>query len=338
MNVNLTGIIVSSICTVLCLVAVVLFSITTIKSHCCDRQYSRKQRIILYLLLVSLGSLLTRVSFLIWNRNCRVLYVYILFEQLHPFVLCWAAVYLCFDVFTTLSRREFRGRNYRFCGGIAEVCLLAVITVVSIGCTAVVIMIPTHGHPHQWCHNNSKLYSSLSSMLWFAPYLLVTLISIVSIVLVLVQLCVACRRVQAREVMNRLRNTIVETVILIVFMTGHCIIVGVWFAYSVVVFIDGRNVPETFCLIFFELLLPLHDAFIPCGFIIFFGRRILQELGCQCCCGRCGRNQGYVPLQGGIFSVRSPMSSTTWTYYTCDDSQPSEWFRAGPAPDPPVQQ
>ncbi len=338
MNVFLTGITVGSICTVLCLVAVVLFSVITIKSHCCDRQYSRKQRIILYLLLASLGSLLTYVSFLI-GVSCSVLYVYMLVEELRLFVFCWAAVYLCFDVFATLRRREYRGRNYRLCGGIAEVCFLIVIAVVSIGYTAVVLLVPTYGHPDQWCQENSTVNvgSTLSTEVWFAPLLLVTLISTVSIVLVLVQLCVACRRVQAQEVINRLRNTIVETVILSVFLTGHCIIVGVWFAYAEVMVTDSPHVHVTDTSIVFQLLIPLHNAIIPCGFIVFFGRKMLQELCCQCCCRRYRRRQGYGPLQGDIFSVRSPVGSTTRTYYTCDDSQPSEWFRAAPAPDPPVQ-
>ncbi len=267
MDISLRGIIIGSICTVLCLVAVVLFSIITIKSHCYDRQYSRKQRIILYLLLASLGSLLTYVSFLMWSKDCSVLYVYMQVDTLRLSVFCWAAVYLCFYVFTTLRRREFQGRKYRLCGSIAEVCSLVVITVVSIGYAAVAQLIPSHGHPHLWCQdiNHSKLDNFLSTELWFAPLLLVTLISTVSIVLVLVQLCVACRRVQAQEVMNRLRSTIVETVILIVFMTGHCIIVGAWFAYAEVMVTDRPHISETDTSIVLELLIPLHDAFIPCG-------------------------------------------------------------------------
>ncbi len=337
MNANLPGIIVGSICTVLCLLAVILFSITTIKNHCYDRRYNRKQRIILYLLVASLGSLLTYVSYQIWI-TCSVLYIIMLVEELRLSVVCWAAVYLCFDVFTTLRRREFRGRNYRFCGGIAEVCCLVFITTVSIGYTAVVLLVSTHGHPYQWCRSifdNSTFDYSFMIKMWFAPLLLVTLISIVSIVLVLVQLCVACRRVQAREVMNRLRNTIVETVILIVFLTGHCIIVGGWFALEMVMYLR-KEYKDTSMVV--ELLLPLHDAIIPCGFLIFFGRKMLQELCCQCCCRRYRRRRGYGPLQGDIFSVQSPVDSTTRTYYTCDDSQPSEWFRSAPAPDPPVQQ
>ncbi len=39
-----------------CSALLVLFFIITVKSHCCDRQYSRKQRIFLYLLLASLGN------------------------------------------------------------------------------------------------------------------------------------------------------------------------------------------------------------------------------------------------------------------------------------------
>ncbi len=160
--------------------------------------------------------------------------------------------------------------------------------------------------------------------------------NIVSIVLVLVQQCVACLNVQAQEVVNRLRSTIVETVILIVFLTGHLVIVGVWIAYYVVMVTDKKKDHfETDSWYFLGLIIPLDDAVIPFGFIIFFGRELLQELGCQCCCRR-RRRQGYGLVQG---QEEGGVGSTTrTTYYTCDDSQPSEWFRAAPAPDPPVQQ
>ncbi len=325
-------IITASVCTVVCLVAVILLAIITIKSHCCVRRYSRKQRIFLYLLVASLGSLLPELL-LFTGSNCHILfYLHTSFAQIELFVFCWAALYLCFDVFVTLRRIEFRGPN--LCSNITEVCFLLSIAAVSAGYTAVLVLNTSH-HSNIWCwfsdFRNGSTVDIKTERLWVVPLGLVTLIGVVCTLLVLVQLRVACRKVEAREVVNRLRSAIAETVILFVFSLVYFISLGV---VSATVDDLHWNDLRTFLLI----ETPLSNSIIPFGFLIFFGRKMLQELCCQCCCRRYGKRRGYGPLQGGIFSVQNPASSTTRTYYTCDDSQPSEWFRAGPAPGPPVQQ
>ncbi len=83
-------------------------------------------------------------------------------------------------------------------------------------------------------------------------------------------------------------------------------------------------------------------------FIIFFGWKMLQDLGRQCCCRRYRRRRGYGQIPGqeerGVLSVQTGIPSTTRTYhtcddvtsatyYTCDESQPPEWFQAVPAPE-----
>ncbi len=119
-----------------CLALLVLFFIITVKSHCCDRQYSRKQRIFLYLLLASLG-----------NSIVFVLEVYGIvffrggvnwgFLQLVNMLFCWAALYVCFEVFMTLRRTEFRHcLRFKFHTVVEEVCLLIVVIIIAAGCAS----------------------------------------------------------------------------------------------------------------------------------------------------------------------------------------------------------
>ncbi len=121
-NAYLPQIITASVCTVVCLVAVILLAIITIKSHCCDQRHSRKQRIFLYLLLASLGSLLTELL-LFTGGNCHNSSMHIYHLHKSRFLSSVGQpFYLCFNVFVTLRRIEFRGPN--LCSNTTEVCYL----------------------------------------------------------------------------------------------------------------------------------------------------------------------------------------------------------------------
>ncbi len=288
-----------------CLSLLVLFSIITVKSHCCDRQYSRKQRIFLYLLLPSLGASCIAISLWIQERleDHPLWYVYWGLLQLVNVTFSWAALHVCFEVFTTLRRTEFHCLRFRFHTIVEEVCILIVVITISAGCIVANVFID------------------------FLPYTILALVNIVSIVLVLVQLFVAYRRVESGQVANRLRRPAVATMTLLVFLVVHVIAYGVsrvlddFLWYSITVYILGYKI-------------------IPYAFVIFFGWKMLLDLGRQCCCRRYRRPREYGQIQGqeeiGVALVQSLVQSTTRTYYTCDESQPSEWFRVVPAPDPPV--
>ncbi len=304
----------------ICLALLVLFSIITVKSHCCDRQYSRKQRIFLYLLLASLGDSIVHLVVVCAYRIELVVRngVNWGFTVLFNVTFCWAVLHMCFEVFTTLRRTEFHCLRFKFHTVVEEVCILIVIITISTGCAAATF----------FTDNNWVVVVSIV-LLWFP--------TTASIVFVLVQLCLACRRVEGGQVANRLKVTVT---LLLLFML--CYVAGIC-----VVITEGHRwdlYRSTIYLLIFKG--------VPYMFVIFFGRKMLQDLGRQCCCRRYRRRRGYGQIPGqeerGVLSVQTGVPSTTRTYYTCDDvasatyytcdeSQPPEWFQAVPAPDPPVQ-
>ncbi len=120
--------IVLSVDIAVCSALLVLFSIITVKSHCCDRQYSRKQRIFLYLLLASLGASCTNLLILLeteWLGDGLV-YLFFWFSQLFNVFFCWAVLHMCCEIFTTLRRTEFHCLRFRFHTVVEEVCILTV--------------------------------------------------------------------------------------------------------------------------------------------------------------------------------------------------------------------
>ncbi len=312
-----------------CLVLLVLFSIITVKSHCCDRQYSRKQRIFLYLLLATLGDSIATLYKVNSGSDDSLLYMCLVFLKLMFHIMfCWATFYLCFEVFTTLRRTEFRCLRFRFHTVVEELCILIVVIAITAGWVAV----------YSVAHDNNIV---LSFLFVFLPLVILSIIDVVSVALVLVQLCVAYRRVEGGQVANRLRRPAVVTVTLLVFLFFYIIGLSVlesselsgeagdtWFVVDVIVYIIGYKI-------------------IPYMFVIFFGSEMLQELGRQCC-SRQYRRYEHIPdeEERGVLSVAlsttrtyctCDAAGTTRTYYTCDESQPPEWFQAIPAPDTPVQ-
>ncbi len=294
-------VIILSVDIAVCLALLVLFSIITVKSHCCDRQYSRKQRIFLYLLLASLG-----YSIAILLYVCEIGFfrggVYWGFVQLVNMILCWAAVYLCFEVFTTLRRTEFRCLRFSFHTVAEEVCILIIfITISTVYVAADDFVIP-------------RQFGTLdfsSTLVLYLPLVIIWFIVAVSIGLVLVQLCVACRRIEDGQVANRLRRPAVVTVTLLVMLVGY--IVGVCVAVGT----DGKADSTLW------LVLEIGYTITPHMFVIFFGWKMLQDLGRQCCCRRYRKRRGYGQIPGqeerGVLSVQTGVPSTTRTYYTCDD-------------------
>ncbi len=317
-----------------CLALLVLFSIITVKNHCCDRQYSRKQRIFLYLLLASLGDssafLLFQATGMDHHPNNGLPYVFWGLLQLDDLIFCWAALYVSFEVFTTLRRTDFRCLKVRFPTVVVEVCILIVVIVISAGTTA----LDHFALQHSWF------------IVVYLPLVFLWFIDIASVVLVLVQLCIAYRRVEDGQVANRLRRPAVLTVTLLVFLVFY--VIGVCVVPSIA--LSDRH-----CTI-----VVLGSVYILCSkvasymFVVIFGWKMLQDLGRQCCCRRYRRRRGYGRIPGqeerGVLSLQTGVPSTTRTYYTCDDmgsttrtyqtcdeSEAPEWFQAVPTPDPPVQ-
>ncbi len=321
-------VIVFSVDIAVCLVLLVLFSIITVKSHCCDRQYSRKQRIFLYLLLPSLGASCT--GLIIWSGNQKLFVwngVYWGLLQLVDVTFCWAALHMCSEVYTTLRRTDFHCLRFRFRTIVEEVCILIVVITISAGCAVEVVFF------------DFGTTMSYAVIVYSIPLTILALVDIVSIILVLVQLCVACRRVESGQVTNGLRRPAVATVTLLVFLVVHVV------AYGVLV---STLIDDDIDTWFLLTVYILGYKVIPYAFVIFFGWKMLLDLGRQCCFRRYRRPREYgqIPGQGErvVFSVQSTTQTyntcddagTTRTYYTCDESQPSEWFRVVPAPDPPV--
>ncbi len=317
-----------------CLALLVLFSIITVKSHCCDRQYSRKQRIFLYLLLASLGSSITNLLdtygmiILLFRHNI----VYWGFTALLNVLFCCAALYVCFEVYTTLRRTEFHCLRFRFHTFVEEMCFLIVVTAISAGDAAVDVFVAMDNLAFFIVANLPILF------LWF--------IAFVSVVLVLVQLCLACRRVEGGQVANRVRRPAVVTVTLLVLLVGYLLVLCVLLGIEHI----SVEAAQTWYLVSISIYVLCYKA-IPYMFVIVFGWTMLQDLGRQCCCRRYRRRRGYGQIPGQeervVLSVQTGIPSTTRTYYTCDDvtsatyytcdeSQAPEWFQAVPAPDPPV--
>ncbi len=329
----------STVCAILlvdiavCLALLVLFAIITVKSHCCDRQYSRKQRIFLYLLLASLGNSITNLLYTygtIFFRDS----VYLGFTALFNVLFCCAALYVCFEVYTTLRRTEFRCLRFRFHTFAEEMCFLIVVTAISAGDAAVGAFVGMDDR-------------ALNIIVVGLPPAFPWLIAFVCVVLVLVQLCVACRRVEGGQVANRLRRPAVVTVTLLVFLVGYFL--GLCVMLGIDLHVRGKAA-QTWFLVSGSIYALCYKA-IPYMFVIFFGWTMLLDLGRQCCCRRYRRRRGYGQIPGqeerGVLSVQTGVPSTTRTYYTCDDvtsatyytcdeSQAPEWFAAVPAPDPPV--
>ncbi len=323
-------IIVPSVDIAVCLALLVLFSIITVKSHCCDRQYSRKQRIFLYLLLASLGDSCTYLVYRIQVFSDYLEYINDGFLLLVNVTFCWAAIYVCFEVFITLRRTEFHCLRFRFHTVVEEVCILFIVITITAGWVVVCLDMITHD----------------TLAIVGLPLAILSFIDIVSVVLVLVQLCVAYWRVEDGQVANRLRRPAVVTVTLLVFLVCYVI--------AFVVLVSFRKVVDR---MWFRIIVAvLGYKLIPYMFVIFFGWKMLQDLGRQCCCRRYRRRRGYGQIPGqeerGVPSIQSPVlhlsttrtyytcddvTSTTRTYYTCDESQPPEWFQAVPAPVPPVR-
>ncbi len=283
----------------ICLALLVLFSIITVKSHCCDRQYSRKQRIFFYLLLASLGRSCVYLCWFLWIgwfRDGR-LYVIYMFTQLLNVLFCCAALYMCFEVYTTLRRTEFHCLRFRFHTVVEEVCLLIVVIIIAAGYTAADVFVKTHDFG--------------IVLVLYLPFLSLWFVIAISIALVLVQLCVACRRVEGGQVANRLRRPAIVTVALLVWLVGYMVcFVGVCVAL-------GKEDP-TLVLVF-----GTGYTITPHIFVIFFGWKMLQDLDCQCCCRRYRRGRGYGQIPGqeerGVLSAQTGVPSTTRTYHTCDD-------------------
>ncbi len=321
-----------------CLALLVLFSAITVKSHCCDRQYSRKQRIFFYLLLASLGDssafLLFQASGMDHHPNNGLLYVFWGLLQLDDIIFCWAALYVSFEVFTTLRRIDFRCLKVRFPTVVEEVCILIVVIIISAGFTAL-------GH--------FALHDPSWFIVMYLPLVFLWFIDIASVVLVLVQLCVAYRRVEDGQVANRLRRPAALTVTLLVFLVFY--VIGVCVVPRIA--LSDRDRDNT---------VALGSVYILCSkvvsymFVVIFGWKMLQDLGRQCCCRRYRRHRarGYGKIPGqeerGVLSLQTgvpsttrtyytcdDMGSTTWTYQTCDESEAPEWFQAVPTPHPPVQ-
>ncbi len=252
----------------ICSALLVLFSIIAVKNHCCDRQYSRKQRIFLYLLLASLGVSCTNLLVFVKIKCFRdgLLYVFYWFSQLFDVLFCWAALYVCFEVYTTLRRTEFHCLRFRFHTVVEEVCLLIVVIIITSGCAAADVFVITHDFGIVLV-----LYLPLLS-LWF--------VVAVSIVLVLVQLCVACRRVEGGQVANRLRRPAIVTVALLVLLVGY--VVGVCVVGGIL--LSGKT-GHTWFLVLGSVYI-LYYKLVPYMFVIFFGWKMLQDLGRQCCCRR----------------------------------------------------
>ncbi len=235
----------------------------------------------------------------------------------------------------TLRRTEFHCLRFRFHTVVEEVCLLIVVITITAAYAAADVLIIT------------KLTDPVRVAVLYLPIVFLWFVVAVSIVLVLVQLCIAYRRVEGGQVVNRLRRPAVVTVTLLVFVLfyvgGLCVVVGI--------VMRGDDGQTGYQLLFFFFVIPYYKV-VPYVFVIFFGWKMLQDLGRQCCCRQYRRRRGYGQIPGqeerGVLSVQTGVPSTTRTYYTCDDvtsatyytcdeSQPPEWFQAVPAPDPPVQ-
>ncbi len=139
----------------------------------------------------------------------------------------------------------------------------------------------------------------LRMFLWFVA---------VSVVLVLVQLYVACRRVEDGQVANHLRRPAVVTVALLVLLVGYvvgiCVVVGLN--------LSGKTGHTWF--LFLGIVYILYYKLVPYMFVIFFGWKMLQDLGRQCCCRRYRRRRGYGQIPGqeerGVLSVQTGVPST----------------------------
>ncbi len=348
----LTRIITASICAFISLIAAILISISTFRSHCCNHQYSQKQRIFLYFLLVTLGyhiSLVIQLPSLRYRQNaygahrpglkCHMsAYLSQSFGWCQFFISSWAAVFLPCDVFTRLRGIQWQSRGKKCC---MEICFLVVSAVFSFTLAVVPFTNNTYGYASgPWCwiisatetyiKNSSVLRTNVSNTglkeqiwLWFVPGGVVSFISLVSILAVVIQLCIACRRIKARGVVNRLEGSIAESVLLAIFLIGHSLLWWVQLNERLVLQVDVNAVESDNALrlyIFFAISVPLSSSILPFGFTVYFGRKKIQQICGGCCCyfcSRCLRRYGYQSLEG-----------TDRTYYTCDEPTTTEWHDA----------
>ncbi len=182
------------------------------------------------------------------------------------------------------------------------------------------MLVPTHGHPeHLLRKDNNSVDVTLRKVSPFIPVIVINVIVVVSIVLVLVTLCIACRRIRSQGVVNRLKRAITETAILLGIFIGEFAVICVWCRLQWTKVLDK----ETHFLFVETVLIIVSDTIIPCGFVVFFGWKMLRDLGRQCCCRRYRRRRGYGQIPGqeerGVLSVQTGVPSTTRTYYTCGD-------------------
>ncbi len=294
------GIFVLSVDIAVCLALLVPFSIITVKSHCYDRQYNRKQRIFLYLLLASLGySVLLALQ--LYGIEVFRGGIYWGFIVLFDAFFCWAALYVCVDVYTTLRGTEFHCLRFRFHTVVEEVCILGVIITISAGFAA-------GGY---FKHDNAL------GVTYILPITLVWFITILSIVFVLVHLCLASRRVEGGQLANRLKGTVTLLLLFVV-----CYSVGTHVVDAALI-LGSVGVEDFTWNLILETLYLLCYKGVPYMFVIFFGWKMLQDLGRQCCCRRYRRRRGYGQIPGqeerGVLSVQTGVPSTTRTYHTCDD-------------------
>ncbi len=119
----------------------------------------------------------------------------------------------------TLRRTEFHCLRFRFHTVVEEVCILVVIITIAAGCAAAVA---------------DDLVSANNILVVWVPIVFLWFVVAVSVVLVLVQLCVACRRVEGGQVVNRLRRPAVVTVTFFLFVVcyflGGFIVLGIIFS------------------------------------------------------------------------------------------------------------
>ncbi len=339
------------VCACICSIAVVVFAIAVVKSHCMPGQVAlpslqvhqrrkRRERIILYLLVATLGALITQApqpkhfsKFGTEDNVCSFVgYLSQVFGLSELVISLWAAVYLYFSIFTTL--RQAGGEHvisYECCSTekskvLAEISLvtLTVFALLAIAALPFLVMSDPYGDAGPWCWIKSLQHDctidldgfGLQLGLWYIPNGFVGLTSVVSIALVICHLFMACQQVSARDVVNALKHNIAWTIILVTFLVSYLFL---WCVHVVggVTFANSSNRNNFNLWLFWAVSTPVSRTVLPVAFLVYL---VQKKIPCCQCCQRTWDHRRYSAIPGNfwIFHTRVDSNSSS-EYATCNE-------------------
>ncbi len=326
-------------------------AIAVVKSHCMPGQAAlpslqvhqrrkRRERIILYLLVATLGALITQVpqpkhfsKFGTEDSVCSFVgYLSQVFASSELVISLWAAVYLYFSIFTTL--RQAGGQHvisYECCSTekskvLAEIALvtLIVFALLMIAALPFLVMSDPYGDAGPWCwikslHQDCTVDPDgfgLQLGLWYIPSGFVALTSVVSIALVICHLFMACQQVSARDIVNALKYNIAWTIILVTFLVSYLFLWCVHVAGEVT-FANSSNRNNFNLWLFWAVSTPVSMAVLPVAFLVYL---VQKKIPCCQCCQRAWDRRQYSAIPGNfrIFRTRVDSDSSA-VYVTCNE-------------------